>query len=91
MAFDLTEEQRQELHKAAGGPLHLTDPDTREGYVLLPERVYERLRTLLDEDSESSPTDAYPLVDETFREGWDDPKMAEYDHYEEQRERRSCS
>jgi len=91
MTLDLTEEQRRELYQTAGYPLRLRDPETREGYVLLPERVYERLRNLLDDDSEASLKETHPLVDEAFREGWDDPKMAEYDRYEEQRKHRPCS
>ena len=35
--------------------------------------------------SDPEAEEAYPLVDEAFREGWDDPKMAEYDRYEEYR------
>jgi hypothetical protein len=27
--------------------------------------------------------DAYPLIDETFREGWEAPGMADYDRYDE--------
>jgi hypothetical protein len=26
---------------------------------------------------------AYPAIDEAWKEDWDDPKMAEYDNYEE--------
>ncbi|HUY34405.1 MAG TPA: hypothetical protein VMV69_16785 [Pirellulales bacterium] len=28
------------------------------------------------------PRDAYPALDESFRQGWSDPKMAEYHDYE---------
>jgi hypothetical protein len=39
--------------------------------------MYERVQALLDIE------DAYPLIDETFREGWETPGMADYDRYDE--------
>jgi hypothetical protein len=39
--------------------------------------AYERVQALLDIE------DAYPLIDETFREGWEAPGMADYDRYDE--------
>ena len=49
--------------------------------VLLREDLYERVKTVLDIE------DAYPLLDETFREGWDAPGMADYDRYDELKHR----
>ena len=45
--------------------------------VLLRQDIYARLESVLDIES------AYPLVDETFREGWEAPGMQDYDRYEE--------
>lgn len=45
--------------------------------VLLRADIYERVKAMLEI------TDAYPLVDETFREGWEAPGMADYDRYDE--------
>ena len=28
-------------------------------------------------------SDTYAAIDEAFAEGWNDPKMADYDHYED--------
>jgi hypothetical protein len=39
--------------------------------------IYERVQALLDSE------DVYPLIDETFREGWEAPDMADYDRYDE--------
>jgi hypothetical protein len=39
--------------------------------------IYERVKAMLEI------ADAYPLIDETFREGWEAPGMADYDRYEE--------
>jgi hypothetical protein len=45
--------------------------------VLIREDLYERVKAVLDIE------DAYPLLDETFREGWDAPVMSDYDRYDE--------
>jgi hypothetical protein len=45
--------------------------------VLLREDLYERVKALLDLEA------TYPLLDETFREGWEAPGMADYDRYDE--------
>ena len=46
-------------------------------YVILRTDIYERVQALLDSE------DVYPLIDETFREGWEAPGMADYDRYDE--------
>ena len=43
--------------------------------------LYERVKAVLDIE------DAYPLLDETFREGWDAPGMSDYDRYDELKHR----
>ena len=73
--MNLTPQQIQSLD--AGQPVAVT-VDGRD-VVVLPRDAYERVRTLLDFD----PAQAYPAIDEAWREGWDDPKMADYDRYEE--------
>jgi hypothetical protein len=49
--------------------------------VLIREDLYERVKAVLDIE------DVYPLLDETFREGWDAPGMADYDRYDELKHR----
>ncbi|ETW97262.1 MAG: hypothetical protein ETSY2_44935 [Candidatus Entotheonella gemina] len=45
--------------------------------VLIRADIYDRIRVILDLEA------AYPLIDETFREGWEAPGMADYDRYDE--------
>jgi hypothetical protein len=45
--------------------------------VLLREDLYKRVQALLDLEA------TYPLLGETFREGWEAPGMADYDRYDE--------
>jgi hypothetical protein len=85
MPLQLTEEERREVRRANREPVRLTDPETQQEYVLLPAEVYERLKSLLYDDSEFDPARGYALADEVLKEDWDDPKMAEYDRYEEHR------
>jgi hypothetical protein len=79
----LTEEERREVQLANGKPVRLTDPETKEEFVLLRAKVYDRLKSLLYDDADFDVATGYPLADEVMREDWDDPKMAEYDRYEE--------
>ena len=78
--IELTEQQRQAAH-ASREPIRLLDPDTHETFVLVRSDVYEQVRSLFGEDFQ--PCVAYPAVDRAFAAEWDDPKMDEYDRYEE--------
>jgi hypothetical protein len=62
--------------------------------VVIKEEVYQRLRASKesgtidpsrDESGELLPSQAYCAIDRAFAEGWNDPKMAEYDEYEKHR------
>lgn len=78
--IELTEQQRDAV-RAAAVPVKLLDPDTNETFVLVPAEAYEKLQRLLEDDFE--PRQAYPATDRAFAEGWSDPKMDDYDRYEE--------
>jgi hypothetical protein len=78
MTISLPEALRQVVKDQATNPIRMVDPGTNEEYVLVRAEVFERLGSLM----EINPADAYPLIDEAFREGWSDPRMAEYDDYE---------
>jgi hypothetical protein len=82
--MELTEEQRRKVCEVNGDPIMLTDPETQQEYVLLRADVYERLKRLVYDDS--PPTDEEKrrqLAESGKRAGWDDPKMAVYDNYDE--------
>jgi len=80
MSLELTEEQCREV-RGAEKPVRMADPETNQQYVLLRAEVYDRLSELLGEDFQ--PKVAYPALDRAFAEGWQDPKMDDYDRYEE--------
>jgi hypothetical protein len=45
--------------------------------VLLRADIYERAKAVLEIE------ETYPLLDESFREGWEAPGMTDYDRYDE--------
>jgi hypothetical protein len=75
----LTDEQSHAIDASPDEPLRLVDPVKNRLYVLVSTDVYDRMRDLLADD----PRDAYPAIDRAFADGWDDPKMADYDRYED--------
>ncbi len=80
--IEFTEQQQQAL-AGAEQPPRIRDSRSNETYVLIPLAVYERLKGLLAEDGHAS--DAYAAIDRAFAEGWDDPRMDDYDRYEERK------
>jgi hypothetical protein len=47
----------------------------------LPAELYEWVRCLFEED-DFRVSDMYPAIDQAFAEGWNDPKMSDFDHDE---------
>ena len=45
--------------------------------VILRADIYERVKAVLEIE------EAYPLIDESFQEGWEAPGMTDYDRYDE--------
>jgi predicted ATPase len=78
--IELTAEQQQALD-VQPVPAQVLDPRTNTAYILVRADVYKRLQALLHEDFH--PADSYPAIDRTFSDGWNDPKMDDYDRYEE--------
>jgi hypothetical protein len=76
----LTEEQLRAIADQPNEPLRLIDPASKQVYVLLNEAVYEKMRELLQG---FQPTEAYAAIDQAFAAGWSDPRMEDYDRYEE--------
>ena len=67
----------------------VVDPQTQETYVLVRKAVYERMKNLLYDDSET-PDDELRLLlaRSAAANGWDEPEMADYDKYDEKRAER---
>ena len=78
--IELPPEQRKAIAELGGLPLRAVDPTTQTSYVLIPEELFARVRTLfVDEESQQFANDAYPGAMAIFgRDGWDDPAMDVY-------------
>jgi hypothetical protein len=79
--IELTEEQRHELDNASD-PVRVVDPATKREFFLVRAEVFLRLQNAL---AEIDPRETYPAIDRVFAPDWDDPKMADYDNYEQHR------
>lgn len=65
--IELTQEQRQFLITRHEYPPRVVNPDTSEKFVLLPEKKYERIRAILEEEDEiAAIEETYPLVNEVL-------------------------
>jgi hypothetical protein len=84
--IELTQQQR---HAVAGAvsPV-LVDPETKQSYVLVRKEVFDRIQSLLYEDSEWTSDEQLRLLGESgTRAGWDAPEMDVYDNYDENRKK----
>ena len=78
--MQLTSGQIQAVRQ--GEPVRVVPPEIGEECVLLRAGVYEDVVRLLDG---LDPGQAYPAIDEAWKDDWDAPRMTEYDRYEEHR------
>jgi hypothetical protein len=85
--IELTLEQRQAVSKQGETPPRAIDPDTDTTYVLIPEAVYARLKSLLVEEQNSQFLEEMylPTMEVFGREGWNDPAMDIYNDLDPRR------
>lgn len=82
--MELTREQQQAAE--TGGIVRFVDPATQIEYVLLRADVYDRVASLVYDDSPWTDEEMIAMAWEAGKSiGWDTPEMAEYDDYEEHR------
>ena len=79
--IQLTQDQHDELARNGKETAKVIDPITNTQYVLLRADDFARLRGVIEDDFNVS--EAYAAIDEAFAEGWNHPKMSDYDHYED--------
>jgi hypothetical protein len=81
MSIELT---RDQLKTADTAPLRVTDPETRQEYILIRKETYERMQELLYDDSPWTDEEMELLAWEAGKSaGWEE--MDEYDRYPEKR------
>jgi len=67
--IELTEEQRQAIAADAATPPIVVDPQTKAAYVLIRKELYERFRSVLDDDDARL---LAPLLADLDPEDWED-------------------
>lgn len=81
----LSESQRQVVQAHHGEPIAVVDDQTRQVYYLISAEQFEQVRALLSAEPFES-RELYPLISKTAAEaGWADPRMDDYDRYDELR------
>lgn len=80
LTVHLAAEQQKALEQGEAVPV--TEGQTQLECVVIRADMYERVKALLPG---FTPSEAYPAIDEAFREDWSQPKMSEYDNYESRR------
>ena len=84
MTLTLTKEQHFALESVAERPPRIVDPMTDKAYVLVQANLYDRIKSLLEDDYKLSDTYGAQM-ESALRAGWDDPRMDDYNDYDAHR------
>ena len=80
MTIRLTEQQWADIsHEADKTPVRVSDPAQSTSFVLLPAELYERFKSLFEDDPVTNDERLARLQQFGRRAGWDDPAMDIYD------------
>ena len=78
MTIQLTEEQWANI-QTGEPPVRVSDPARNAAFVLVRADVYERFKSLFEEDPVTVQERLFQLQQFGKRAGWDDPEMDIYD------------
>ncbi len=79
MPIHLTEAQWADVTRGNEVPVRVCDPAERASFVLVKADVYERFKSLFEEDPVTEQERLFQLQQFGKRAGWDDPEMDVYD------------
>ena len=83
----IPKELQQAMRASDGGPIRLTDPESRAEYVLLQAEMYDQIHGLLSDDGSLTPSERRAvLIQAGLRAGWDDPEMDVYNALDPRRQ-----
>ncbi|MGH7140760.1 MAG: hypothetical protein ACREHD_33930 [Pirellulales bacterium] len=85
MAIVLTEQQWADVQKGAEVPVRVQDPTRNANFVLLRAEVYERFKSLFEDDPITAEERRFQLQQFGHRADWDDPEMNVYDDLDPRR------
>jgi hypothetical protein len=86
MPIRLTEEQWANVVQGSEVPVRVSDPAQSERFVLVQADVYERFKSLFEEDPVTEQERRFHLEQFGKRAGWDDPEMDVYDDLDPRRQ-----
>jgi hypothetical protein len=79
MPIHLTEAQWANVAQGSENPMLVCDPSENAKFVLVRADVYERFKSLFEEDPVTEQERRFQLEQFGKRAGWDDPEMDIYD------------
>ena len=85
MPIRLTEEQWANVVQGSEAPPRVSDPAQSITFVLVQAQVYERFKSLFEEDPVTEQERLFQLEQFGKRAGWDDPAMDVYDELDPRR------
>jgi hypothetical protein len=85
MPIRLTEEQWADVVHGGEAPPRVSDPSQSTKFVLVQEHIYERFKSLFEEDPVTAEERLFQIQQFGKRAGWDDPAMDVYDELDPRR------
>jgi len=86
MSIQLTSEQWADVQRQEESPVRVSTPSRAAAFVLLKADVYERFKSLFEEDPTTDQERQFQLQQFGRRAGWDDPAMDVYDDLDPRRQ-----
>lgn len=85
MTASRSDEQQREIARGGNGPIRVIHPTTHKEYVLLAAELFDRVKSIFDDD-QFGVIDSYAAQSAAAGgAGWDDPEMDVYDSYDAHR------
>lgn len=78
MTIELTAAQWADVQRGAESPVRVSDPAHQASFVLVRSEIYERFKTLFEDEPISEQEQLFQLQQFGKRAGWDDPAMDVY-------------
>lgn len=85
MPIHLTDDQWSQVGRLGETPIRVCDPAQQATFVLLRAEVYERFKSLFEDDPVTERERLFQLRQFGERAGWDDPEMDVYDDLDPRR------
>jgi hypothetical protein len=85
MSIRLTEAQWADISKGNEVPVRVSNPAENAKFVLVRAEVYERFKSLFEEDPVNEQERLFQLEQFGKRAGWDDPEMDIYEDLDPRR------